>query len=96
MDNVIMILFVGFVIALVALDVGMVISLVKPGDERKQMVVWKASTYTLLATVGAMLINVIEKIAKTEAIAINPFTQLSATAIIYFVFLMYYKRKYGG
>ena len=60
------------------------------------MVVWKASTYTLLATVGAMLINVIEKIAKTEAIAINPFTQLGATAIIYFVFLMYYKRKYGG
>ncbi len=96
MDNVIMILFMGFIIALVALDVGMVISLVKPGDERKQMVVWKASTYTLLATVGAMLINVIEKIAKTEAIAINPFTQLGATAIIYFVFLMYYKRKYGG
>ena len=96
MDNVIMILFMGFIIALVTLDVGMVISLVKPGDERKQMVVWKASTYTLLATVGAMLINVIEKIAKTEAIAINPFTQLGATAIIYFVFLMYYKRKYGG
>lgn len=96
MDNIFMILFLIFILVLIILDVAMVISLIKPGDERKQMVVWKVSTYTLLATVGSIIISIIENFVKTEAMFINPFVQLGTTAIVYFVFLMYYKRKYGG
>ena len=30
----------------IVLDIGMVVSLVKPGDERNQIIVWKASAYS--------------------------------------------------
>ena len=39
--------FFIFIIVLIVLDIAMVISLVRPGDERRQLIVWKASTYTL-------------------------------------------------
>lgn len=55
MTDILMILFLLFVLSLIVLDISMIISLIKPGDERKQMVVWKASAYTLLAAVGAMV-----------------------------------------
>ncbi len=96
MDNIIVILFLVFLLILIVLDIAMVISLVKPGDERKQMVVWKASSYTLLGTVGSMMFSIIENLIKGEAQYINPFVQVGVTAIIYFLFLLYYKRKYGG
>ena len=96
MDNIVVILFLAFLVVLIVLDIAMLISLIKPGDERKQMVVWKASTYTLLGTVGSMMFGIIENLIKGEALYINPFVQLGVTAIIYFVFLLYYKRKYGG
>ena len=96
MTDILMILFLLFVLSLIVLDISMLISLIKPGDERKQMVVWKASAYTLLAAVGAMVINIIHNIIQTDAMQINPFTQLAATAIIYFFFLLYYKKQYGG
>ena len=50
MDNLILILFAAFLTGLIVLDIAMVVSLARPGDERRQMVVWKASTYTLLGT----------------------------------------------
>ena len=96
MDPIIVILFLAFLVILIILDIAMLISLIKPGDERKQMVVWKASTYTLLGTVGSMVIGIIENLIKGEAMYINPFVQVSVTATIYFLFLLYYKRKYGG
>ena len=96
MDNIIVILFLVFVVVLIVLDIAMLISLIKPGDERKQMVVWKASTYTLLGMVGSMMIGIIENLIKGEALYINPFVQLGVTATMYFMFLLYYKRKHGG
>ena len=42
--------FAVILLAFVFLDAAMVVSLVRPGDERRMMIVWKASTYTLLAT----------------------------------------------
>ena len=89
MTDILMILFLLFVLSLIVLDISMIISLIKPGDERKQMVVWKASAYTLLAAVGAMVINIIHNIIQTDAMQINPFTQLAAAAIIYFFFLAF-------
>lgn len=44
MDNIIIALFLGFVVLLIVLDIAMVVSLVKSGDERRQLMVWKAST----------------------------------------------------
>lgn len=48
-DSIIIAAFLFFVVFLIVLDIAMIVSLVVPGDERKQMVVWKASTYTLIA-----------------------------------------------
>ena len=58
MDNIIIALFLGFVVLLIVLDIAMVVSLVKSGDERRQLMVWKASTFTLIGTVGVMILNV--------------------------------------
>ncbi|MDT2745173.1 MULTISPECIES: hypothetical protein [Enterococcus] len=91
-----LILFGIFLLAMFILDLSMVISLVKTGDERRQMIIWKASTYTLLGTVGSLVIDIITSMIKSESISMNPFSTLTATAIIYFFFLTYYKKKYGN
>ncbi len=94
-DNIIIVCFLLFILALIVLDFAMVISLLRSGDERRQVMVWKASTFTLLATVGVMIINVIKQIVCPDDISM-PFSQLGATAILYFCTLFYYKRKLGG
>ncbi|MGN0307375.1 MAG: hypothetical protein ACI4DN_04065 [Lachnospiraceae bacterium] len=90
-------IFLGVVLAVfVILDVYMLVSLLKPGDERNQIIVWKASSFTLLGMVGANILTVIEKFATAQPLTLNPFVQLEVLAIIYFVSLMYYKKKHGG
>lgn len=96
MERMGLILFAVFLIGLIGLDVALVVSLARRGDERRQMMVWKAGTYTLLGTVGSLILQTVECLVKMERVAINPFTQLAATATIYFLCLAYYKRKYGG
>lgn len=78
------------------LDIYMLVSLLKPGDERNQIIVWKASSFTLLGVFGANILTVIEKIITEQPLIQNPFVQLEVFAIIYFISLMYYKRKHGG
>ncbi len=95
MTEVGLVLFAVFLLVLIGLDVAMLVSLVRPGDERRKMIVWKASTWTLLGTVGAMVVEIAEDLLRGQALANNPFTQLGATAIIYFLALLYYKKKYG-
>ncbi len=68
----------------------------KPGDERNQIIVWKASSFTLLSVVGANILTVIERFVTAQPLTQNPFIQLEVAAIVYFVSLMYYKRKHGG
>lgn len=87
--------FALFTIGIIVLDIAMVVSLVKSGDERRQVMVWKASTFTLIGTVGVMILNVVKMFIAPEEIS-APFSQLGATAIIYFCCLFYYKRKLGG
>ncbi len=79
-----------------ALDIGMIVSLVRPGDERSQLAVWKAGSLTLLGMTGAAILNVIENFVRAQPMAVNPFVQLEVAAILYFVVLLYYKRKLGG
>ena len=84
-----------FLLALMALDVLMIISLLKTGDERRQLIVWKASTFTLLIVIGGLILDIVESIIRSEAMLINPFVKLSVTAMVYFLTLLYYKKKYG-
>ena len=42
------------------------------------------------------MIHVIEKLVRGEEMLVNPFIHLSVAALMYFVLLLYYKRKYGG
>lgn len=78
------------------LDIFMLVSLLRPGDERNQIIVWKASSFTLLAVGGFTLLDVIDNFVRSQPMSINPFVHLEIIAIIYFVSLMYYKRKMGG
>ncbi|WP_298019359.1 hypothetical protein [uncultured Dysosmobacter sp.] len=90
-------MFLGVVLAVFAiLDMIMLVSLLRPGDERNQIIVWKASSFTLLATVGAKIIDVIENFARAQPMTVNPFIQLEVAAVIYFMALMYYKKRHSG
>ena len=90
-------IFLGVVLAVfTVLDIFMLVTLLKPGDERNQIIVWKASSFTLLGVVGANILTVIEKFVTAKPLTQNPFVQLEVFAIMYFVSLMYYKRKHSG
>ena len=86
----------GVLLGFGALDIIMLVSLSKPGDERSQIIVWKASSFTLLAIMGGLVLEVIENYVRGQPMAINPFVQLEVGAILYFAALMYYRRKHGG
>ena len=90
------IVFLGFVLVAFVLDIIMLFSLLIPGDERNQVIVWKASTFTLLGTVGANVLEVIVNFVRAQPMTVNPFIQLETAAIIYFAALLYYKKKHGG
>ncbi len=90
-------IFLGIVLLVfTVLDIFMLVSLLKPGDERNQVIVWKAGSFTLFAMVGANILDVIENFVRAQPMAQNPFIQLEVAAIVYFVSLMFYKRKHGG
>ena len=90
-------IFLGVVLLIFpVLDVIMLVSLLIPGDERNQVIVWKASSFTLLATIGAKILDVIENFVKAQPMTANPLIQLEVAAILYFIALMYYRRKHGG
>ena len=90
-------IFLGVVLAVfTVLDIFMLVTLLKPGDDRNQIIVWKASSFTLLGVVGANILTVIEKFVTAQPLTQNPFVQLEVFAIMYFVSLMYYKRKHSG
>ena len=89
-------LFLSVLLIFIGLDLYMRFTLLHPGDERGQMVVWKASAYTLLATSGALMLEVIETFVRAQVMSINPLVHLVVTGITYFVVLLYFRRKLGG
>ncbi len=90
-------IFLGVILVIfAALDIMMVVSLAKPGDERNQIIVWKASSLTLLGMVGANLLNVVYSFVRAQPLMQNSLIQLETTAIMYFVILLYYKIRHGG
>lgn len=95
MENIGLILFGIFLLTLIVLDVSMIFSLLRTGDERRQLIVWKASTSTLCVVVAGFVIDIVESLVKGEAMQINPFIKLSVTAIVYLLTHLYYKKRYG-
>ena len=95
MEKVALIVFGLFLLTLLALDIAMVVSLMKTGDERRQLIVWKSRSFTLLVVVGSLIIDIAQSIVTVEAMQINPFIKLSVTAMVYFLSLLYYRKRYG-
>ena len=89
-------LFLSVLLIFIGLDLYMLFTLLHPGDERGQLVVWKASAYTMLATSGALMLEVIETFVRAQVMSINPLVHLVVTGITYFVVLLYFRRKLGG
>ena len=95
MEKVALIVFGLFLLTLLALDIAMVVSLMQTGDEGRQLIVWKSSSFTLLVVVGSLIIDIAQSIVTVEAMQINPFIKLSVTAMVYFLSLLYYRKRYG-
>ena len=95
MENLALVLFGIFLLILIILDIAMIVSLLRTGDERRQLIVWKASAFTLLVVVGTLVLYFVESIVRVEAMLINPFIRLSVTAMVYLLTLLYYKKRYG-
>ena len=87
--------FLIFLLVLILLDLAMIVSLLRTGDERRQLILWKPSTGTHLIVVLSLVIDIIESVMRNQAMENNPFVSLSVTAIVYFIELLYYKRKYS-
>lgn len=88
-------LFLLLLLGLIVLDASLVISLIRPGDERRQLIVWKASASTLGGTAGYLVLRVALNFVRGYE-PINPFTLLTVMATMYFVFLLYHRARYGG
>ncbi len=89
-------LFILWLCVMIVLDIAMLVSLLRQGDERRQLVVWKASTCTLMGLVGMLVIEIIKGFVTGSVDMINPFVHLTVAATLYFGFSLYFKRKLGG
>ena len=94
-DNFFLILFGLFLLGTIVLDVAMVVSLARVGDERRQLIVWKAGSFTLLVMVLTQVFDVVETVVRAQKLQSNPFIDLSVTAVTYFVVLLVLKKRYG-
>ena len=92
-------LFLGVLLLSAALIVWMFLSLLRSEleDERRQLIVGRASLWAFTAMVGATLIEVIETAAGlSDGVPMSPFVRLTVAAVMYAVFLGWFKHKYGG
>ena len=92
-------LFLALLVLSVVLIIWMFVSLVRSEleDERRKLIVGKACTWTLIATVGANLIEVIEvAVQQPNGEPVSPFIRLVVAALMYAIFLGWFKHKYGG
>lgn len=89
-----------FILGMFAAIVALFISLGKQGDERRQLIVGKASTGSFFWAVCYILGNILEDLYRSIAHGLpsdgmNPFVALSIVAVIYLLHLLYYRRKFG-
>ena len=92
-------LFLALLVLSVVLIIWMFVSLIRSEleDERRKLIVGKACTWTLIATVGANLIEVVEvAVQQPNGEPVAPFVRLVVVALMYAIFLGWFKHKYGG
>ena len=94
-DNFFLILFGLFLLGTIVLEGARVVSLARGGEERRQLIVWKAGSFTLLVTVLTQVFDVVEAVVRAQKLQSNPFIDLSVTAVTYFVVLLVLKKRYG-
>lgn len=95
-DTIILALFFLFLVALIALDIFLFVSLMRQGDERNRLIVWKASAFTLVATAGGHVVDIVIPLAQRQPVeSSNPFVQLGVMALVFFLATLYYKRKHS-
>ncbi len=95
-DTIILALFFLFLVALIALDIFLFVSLMRQGDERNRLIVWKASAFTLLATAGGHVVDIVIPLAQRQPVeSSNPFVQLGVMALVFFLATLYYKIKHS-
>ena len=95
-DTIILALFFLFLVALIALDIFLFVSLMRQGDERNRLIVWKASAFTLLATAGGHVVDIVIPLAQRQPVeSSNPFVQLGVMALVFFLAALYYKIKHS-
>ena len=95
-DTIILALFFLFLVALIALDIFLFVSLMRRGDERNRLIVWKASAFTLLATAGGHVVDIVIPLAQRQPVeSSNPFVQLGVMTLVFFLATLYYKRKHS-
>ena len=84
-----------------AMIIVMLVSLGKQGDERRKMIVGKASANTLVAVVGYLLICIIADAIRGGAVRLlstegnSSLVTLTVIAFVYVAHLIYYKKKFG-
>lgn len=76
-------------------------SLVKLGDERKDLIKMKAQSYSFVIIVFVLLIDIIQNIfvmfsGQGKFEDVDPFIFLTVISVIYLVSLLFFKKKYGG
>lgn len=91
---------------LLVVDVSVVISLFRKSDERREMIVWRASTYTFSIVIVMLVLDcVVTLFSAVFNVTIltsgldnhsSSFSTLTIISIIYFVTLKYNQRKCGN
>ena len=97
--SIFVVIFLAVLILSAVLIVWMFVSLVRSEleDERRQMIVGKASTWAFIATTGAILIETVEvAVQQPNGEPVAPFVRLVVAAVMYAIFLGWFKHKYGG
>ena len=93
------VLFLGVLVVSVVLIGWMFVSLVRSEleDERRKMIVGKASTWAFIATTGAILIETVEvAVQQPNGEPVAPCVRLVVAAVMYAIFLGWFTHKYGG
>jgi cell division protein FtsW (lipid II flippase) len=94
-------LFLAIVIGvfiIMILSIGyMLFSLAKQGDERKALIKAKAMSGTFIAVIGILIIQIIVSFSANHQLeGLNPLIFLSVISIVFFVLLVFNKKRYGG
>lgn len=82
---------------LVLLNAALFVSLGRQGDERRRMIVQKASANTLAVVALYLAADFARDVVGGRRMeGVNAFVLLTVIAVVYFAHLLYYKRKFGG